>query len=85
MDNNLSIDIVGINLKNPLIVASGFLGLSQSIFNRLINLGAGAIVSKSISLLPREGYKNPTIVPINTNSLYQCYWIGKPRIRLFSI
>ena len=83
MDDNLSIDIVGINLKNPLIVASGFLGLSQSIFNRLINLGAGAIVSKSISLLPREGYKNPTIVPINTNSYINAVGLANPGLDYF--
>jgi dihydroorotate dehydrogenase (NAD+) catalytic subunit len=83
LDDNLSIDIVGINLKNPLIVASGFLGLSQSIFNRLINLGAGAIVSKSISLLPREGYKNPTIVQINTNSYINAVGLANPGLDYF--
>ena len=60
--------IAGLNLKNPVIVASGILGLSQSIFDRLYNIGAGAIVSKSISLLPREGYRNPTIVSVNNMS-----------------
>jgi dihydroorotate dehydrogenase (NAD+) catalytic subunit len=55
LEYTISIKIAGIDLRSPLIVASGFLGLSQDIFNRLYKLGAGAIVSKSISLLHREG------------------------------
>src|SRR5919112_5952115 len=79
----MPIKIAGIDLKNPLIVASGFLGLSQNIFNRLHKLGAGAIVSKSISLLPREGYKNPTIVPINTNSYINAVGLANPGLDYF--
>ena len=65
MDYNIPINIAGLDLKNPVIVASGILGLSQSIFDRLYKIGAGAIVSKSISLLPRDGYRNPTIVNLD--------------------
>jgi dihydroorotate dehydrogenase (NAD+) catalytic subunit len=83
LDELLSINFAGIHLKNPLIIASGFLGLSQSIFNRLVNLGAGAIVSKSISLQPREGYKNPTIVPINTNSYINAVGLANPGLEYF--
>ncbi|MDQ6723839.1 MAG: dihydroorotate dehydrogenase [Thermoproteota archaeon] len=84
MEYTIPIKIAGIYLKNPLIVASGFLGLSQLIFNRLYNLGAGAIVSKSISLLPREGYKNPTIVPIEGNSYINAVGLANPGLEDFS-
>jgi dihydroorotate dehydrogenase (NAD+) catalytic subunit len=80
----MPIKIAGIDLKNPLIVASGFLGLSQNIFNRLSKLGAGAIVSKSISLLPREGYRNPTIIPINGNSYINAVGLANPGLEYFS-
>ena len=80
----MRIKIAGIDLKNPLIVASGFLGLSQNIFNRLHKLGAGAIVSKSISLLPREGYRNPTIIPINGNSYINAVGLANPGLEYFS-
>jgi dihydroorotate dehydrogenase (NAD+) catalytic subunit len=80
----MPIKIAGIELKNPLIVASGFLGLSQNIFNRLHKLGAGAIVSKSISLLPREGYRNPTIIPINGNSYINAVGLANPGLEYFS-
>ncbi len=80
----MPVKIAGIDLINPLIVASGFLGLSQSIFNRLHKLGAGAIVSKSISLLPREGYRNPTIIPINGNSYINAVGLANPGLECFS-
>ncbi|MER5175893.1 MAG: dihydroorotate dehydrogenase [Candidatus Nitrosocosmicus sp.] len=84
MDYTIPIKIAGINLKNPLIVASGFLGLSQTIFNRLYNLGAGAIVSKSISLLPREGYRNPTIIPLEGNSYINAVGLANPGLESFA-
>lgn len=83
MDNPLQIKIAGISLKNPLIIASGFLGLSQSIFNRLYKLGAGAIVSKSISIMPREGYRNPTIVALDTNSYINAVGLANPGVDYF--
>ncbi len=84
MDYTIPIKIAGISLKNPLIVASGFLGLSQTIFNRLYNLGAGAIVSKSISLLPREGYRNPTIIPLEGNSYINAVGLANPGVVSFA-
>ena len=84
MDYNIPIKISGLNLKNPVIVASGILGLSQSIFNRLYNLGAGAIVSKSISLLPREGYRNPTIVNVDKMSYINAVGLANPGAESFS-
>ena len=84
MDYDIPISIAGLNLKNPVIVASGILGLSQSIFDRLYNIGAGAIVSKSISLLPREGYRNPTIVSVNNMSYINAVGLANPGAESFS-
>ncbi|CAN5883478.1 dihydroorotate dehydrogenase [soil metagenome] len=84
MDYDIPINFAGLNLKNPVIVASGILGLSQSIFNRLYNIGAGAIVSKSISLLPREGYRNPTIVNVNNMSYINAVGLSNPGVDSFS-
>ena len=58
-------------LRNPIILASGFLGISQAIFERIYDEGAGAVVSKSISRYPMEGYRNPTIVVLENKRLYQ--------------
>jgi dihydroorotate dehydrogenase (NAD+) catalytic subunit len=84
LDYEIPINVAGLNLKNPVIVASGILGLSQSIFNRLYNIGAGAIVSKSISLLPREGYRNPTIVNVDSMSYINAVGLANPGAESFS-
>ena len=82
--NDLSIDIAGIHFRNPLLLASGFLGISQEIFNRLYNSGLGAIVSKSISLDPMEGYKGPTIVSIKQKSYLNAIGLSNPGADAFS-
>ncbi len=80
----MPIKIGEIELKNPIIVASGILGLSQSIFDRLYQVGAGAIVSKSISLFPREGYINPTITTIKGNSYINAVGLANPGLESFT-
>ena len=84
MDYNIPITTAGLNLKNPVIVASGILGLSQSIFDRMYKIGAGAIVSKSISLNPREGYRNPTIVSVDNMSYVNAVGLANPGAEWFS-
>ena len=59
---DLSITLAGVRLRNPTILASGILGLSQEVFGRIAASGVGAITTKSCSLKPRPGYPNPTIV-----------------------
>jgi len=59
---NLSVDLVGLRLANPTMLASGVLGYSAEILETIVKGGAGAIVSKSVGIKPRLGYANPTIV-----------------------
>ncbi len=59
---DLSVSLCGVTLRNPTVLASGILGLSQEVFDRLAHLGVGAITTKSCSLQPRAGWHNPTIV-----------------------
>jgi len=66
---DLSVDIAGLRIRNPTMLASGILGISYQVFKRLYGAGAGAIVSKSISVEPREGYKNPTVVSVECGYL----------------
>jgi dihydroorotate dehydrogenase (NAD+) catalytic subunit len=51
-------------LKNPTILASGLMDEDAGSMERIFNLGAGAIVTKSISLQPRKGYLNPTVLEL---------------------
>ncbi len=48
---------------NPLVLASGILGVTAASLNNVIKNGAGGVTVKSISLEPRTGHPNPTMVP----------------------
>ncbi len=58
----LSLQIAGLNLEYPGMLASGVLGYSAESMHRVIKGGAGAVVTKSVGLQPRVGYANPTVV-----------------------
>ncbi|MGD6809004.1 MAG: dihydroorotate dehydrogenase [Candidatus Bathyarchaeia archaeon] len=58
----LSLQIAGLNLEYPGMLASGVLGYSAESMHRVIKGGAGAVVTKSVGLQPRAGYANPTVV-----------------------
>ncbi|MFZ0515002.1 MAG: dihydroorotate dehydrogenase [Candidatus Nitrosopolaris sp.] len=83
-DRTLCINIAGMELRNPTMLASGFLGVSQAIFNRLYNADVGAIVSKSISIEPREGYRNPTAVCLEGGSYLNAVGLANPGAEAFS-
>ena len=57
----LGAEFCGIKLKNPLILASGILGVNKNNLLRVQKAGAGALTIKSISLEPRAGHRNPII------------------------
>ena len=76
--NLLNLEIAGISLRNPTILASGFLGISQAIFERIFDEGAGAVVSKSISKYPMEGYRNPTVVVLENKSYINAVGLSNP-------
>ena len=60
--NRLHVDLAGLRLANPTMLASGILGLSTESLGNIVKSGAGAIVTKSVGLKPRKGYPNPTVV-----------------------
>jgi dihydroorotate dehydrogenase (NAD+) catalytic subunit len=61
-NNALGITLAGLELANPTILASGILGYSAATLESIVEGGAGAVVTKSVGLKPREGYANPTVV-----------------------
>ncbi|MEM0445922.1 MAG: dihydroorotate dehydrogenase [Candidatus Nitrosocaldus sp.] len=63
---DLSVEFAGIRLRNPTMLASGILGISYEVMKRVYDAGAGAVVSKSISVEPREGYRGPIIVKVDS-------------------
>ena len=57
--------MAGLRLANPTMLASGILGYAAETLERIVEGGAGAVVTKSVGITPREGYANPTIVQTN--------------------
>jgi len=64
LTSNISTSIAGVSLRNPTILAAGVLGLTASSLLKVWKGGAGAVVTKSVGIEPREGYKNPTVVDV---------------------
>jgi len=59
---DLSVNLCGKRLQNPLVLASGILGTDADILKRVADFKIGAVTSKSCGLLPRKGHENPTVV-----------------------
>ena len=59
---DLRTSLCGHDLRNPLVLASGIWGSSPHTLLRLGEAGAGAVTSKSCSLAPRAGHRNPTVL-----------------------
>ena len=51
-------------LKNPTVLASGILGNSKDILERVHENGCGLVTLKSIGPEPRDGHKNPTVIDL---------------------
>jgi dihydroorotate dehydrogenase (NAD+) catalytic subunit len=80
---DLSVEIGNLRMRNPTMLASGILGISYEVFRRIYEAGAGAIVSKSISVEPREGYRNPTVVAVQCGYL-NAVGLSNPGIEAFA-
>ena len=58
----LAVDLCGIRLSNPLILAAGILGTGAELLERVARAGAGAVTAKSCGPEPRAGHLNPTVL-----------------------
>jgi len=58
----LPVEIAGVRLKRPLVLASGILGTHATLMERVARAGAGAVTTKSAGPSPRGGHVNPTCV-----------------------
>lgn len=58
----LNTEFCGIKLDNPLVLASGILGVTRSSLKKVAENGAGAVTIKSISKEERKGHNNPIIL-----------------------
>lgn len=79
----LEVNLSGLKLKSPIILASGILGVSFSSMKRVIDAGAGAVTTKSIGPKPRKGYKNPSIIEIYPGTFMNSVGLANPGIDEF--
>ncbi|MGD2173897.1 MAG: dihydroorotate dehydrogenase [Candidatus Brocadiaceae bacterium] len=66
---DLSVSLCGIELANPTVLASGVLGVSRELVARVAECGAGAATIKSVTVAPREGHNNPTVIAYEAGML----------------
>lgn len=84
MTPNLFTRIGPISINNPTILASGILGISINVFNRIYESGAGAVVTKSISVLPSDGYDGPNMFSIGDQGWLNAIGLSNPGVDNFS-
>jgi dihydroorotate dehydrogenase (NAD+) catalytic subunit len=82
MSRRLATEIAGLKLANPTMLAAGVLGLTGSFLRKVVEAGAGAVVTKSLGLKPREGYPNPTVVQMDCG-LLNAMGLPNPGVRHF--
>lgn len=82
-DVDLSVELCGLKLRNPVMLASGFLGASGELLKRVANTGVGALVTKSIGPEERRGYPNPTVIEPMTNVVLNAMGLPNPGYKDF--
>jgi dihydroorotate dehydrogenase (NAD+) catalytic subunit len=60
----MNINFLNKELKNPTVLASGILGNSQAILERVYKNGCALVTMKSIGPESRDGHKNPTVIDL---------------------
>lgn len=84
MKPSLSTSIGPIPIERPTMLASGILGISLDVFNRIYKAGAGAVVTKSLSKEPWEGYPNPTIFSVKGGGWLNAIGLSNPGAPYFA-
>ena len=79
---NMSIDLAGVQLKNPVMTASGTFGSGQE-YAEFVDLNAlGAVVTKGVSSVPWMGNQTPRIVE-TTGGMMNAIGLQNPGIEMF--
>jgi dihydroorotate dehydrogenase (NAD+) catalytic subunit len=82
MSGRLATELCGLELANPTMLASGILGYTGLSMKSVVEAGAGAVVTKSLGLQPRNGYSNPTVVQVDCG-LLNAMGLPNPGINYF--
>ena len=86
MDPSLATDIgPHMRLERPTMLASGILGISLDVFNRLYRAGGvGAVVTKSLSREPWEGYHSPVLASVGGGGWINAVGLSNPGAERFA-
>lgn len=76
----LEVDLSGVRLRNPFLLASGIWGESGDSLAGAWNAGAGGVITKSIGAVPRPGYPNPTVETYERWGLLNAMGLPNPGI-----
>ncbi len=63
------VTVGGVTLDNHLLLAAGILGTTGSSLNRMLSLGAGGVVTKSIGPDPKDGHAGPCLAVLDDGIL----------------
>jgi len=79
----LEVSIAGIRMRNPTMLASGVLDETGRSMVEVARAGAGAIVTKSVGLQPRDGHPNPCVVELE-RGLINAMGLPNPGVKSYS-
>ncbi len=80
---DLGVDLCGLRLGNPTMLASGVLDETAATMLEVARAGAGAVVTKSVGMTPREGHASPCVVELEVG-LLNAMGLPNPGIEYFS-
>jgi len=80
---DLTVEICGLRLRNPTMLASGVLDETGRSMLAAAKNGAGAVVTKSIGSKAREGHPNPCVVELE-HGLLNAMGLPNPGIEAFA-
>ena len=81
---DLSVDVPGLSMNNPLMLASGIQGANAASLHRVAASAAGGLVSKSIGPVPREMYPGPVCVEVMETVILNAMGLPNPGVDIFS-
>ena len=81
MSGILSTKIAGLALEHPVLNASGILGSDPEHIDILASHGFSAIVTKTFTLNPREGYNPPVLVELRSGGFLNAIGLANPGVQ----
>ncbi|MDO9578514.1 MAG: dihydroorotate dehydrogenase [Candidatus Cloacimonadales bacterium] len=79
MHNRLKTKFLGVEVKSPLVLPAGVMGMSFSGMHISKINGAGIVTSKSLTLQPRKGHKGPVVAEFE-GGILNCMGLCNPGI-----